>query len=202
MCSHMIWHTPWCQQFWGIVQTDFKYSILAGCRRVSEAICTNQVTQMEKLNDSFFSWNCSLISVSSVSCTILMVMQKAILPLPLWESRLFLPYFWPQSWSWAGGSGGQIGNIYLGLQRDWEEAFRVFLSSGMSAGENHENCINTKVNEGISVSFVLVAIQVIIKRVCVGWRDDKRKRCLIYSWYTQALSHFNLKMASGDHWKF
>lgn len=166
MCSHLTWHTPCCQQFWGIVQTDFKYSILAGCRRMSKAISTNQVTQMEKINDSLSGWNCNQISVTSLSCTVLIVVHKAVLPLPLWEGRLFFSHFWPQSRSLAGGSGGQIGNIYLGLKRDWEDAFRVFLSSGMSTGENHENCINIKVKEGISLPFVLVAIQVIIKHVC------------------------------------
>lgn len=49
---------------------------------------------------------------------------------------------WPLCKSWAGASGSQIGNIYLGLRRDWAQTFRVILTSGRTAREERKVCIN------------------------------------------------------------
>lgn len=47
-----------------------------------------------------------------------------------------------------GSSGGQTGNIYLGLKRDRTQTFSVILTSRKSTKEGHDDCVNIKVKQG------------------------------------------------------
>lgn len=95
MCSLRAWHIPCCQHLsyctdW--LQT-FHFSWMSW--NVTPDICTkkaisaNQVAQVEEINGILSERKCNLISTASVSCTAVIALHIALLPLPLWESRPF-----------------------------------------------------------------------------------------------------------------
>lgn len=95
MCSRRAWHILCCQHLsycadW--LQT-FHFSWMS--RNVTSDICTkkaistNQSVQVEEINGILLERKCNLISTASVSCTALIALHVALLPLPLWESRPF-----------------------------------------------------------------------------------------------------------------
>ncbi len=134
MCSLRARHIPCCQHLsycadW--LQT-FHFSRMS--RNVTpdistkKAISANQMAQVDEINgilleEKVQSHICSILKLHSPDSLARSSIASA---LPLGKLTIFL--FWPRSKSWAGASRGQIGNIYLGLKRDWAQTFRVILN--------------------------------------------------------------------------